>query len=120
LRKVFIDIFIYHFAKYPVICYISVLYDLKRNLLKKHAEACEASQAIKAYYNREDKKLQAWRQSSSSSKRQFPGAICKINEPKTALLIFKNGKIICTGAKNVNDIRRAIDKAIKVIKSHTL
>ncbi len=51
---------------------------------------------------------------------QFPGAICKINEPKTALLIFKNGKIICTGAKNVNDIRRAIDKAIKVIKSHTL
>ena len=26
---------------------------------------------------------------------QFPGAICKIHNPKTALLLFKNGKIIC-------------------------
>ena len=30
---------------------------------------------------------------------QFPGAICKIHNPKTAILLFKNGKIICTGAK---------------------
>ena len=30
---------------------------------------------------------------------QFPGAIYKIKEPKVALLLFKNGKIICTGAK---------------------
>ncbi len=51
---------------------------------------------------------------------QFPGAICKIHEPKTALLLFKNGKIICTGAKTEADIRRAIDKAIKIIRNYTL
>lgn len=51
---------------------------------------------------------------------QFPGAICKIKEPKAALLLFKNGKIICTGAKTKADIRRAIDQIIKVVKNHTI
>ncbi len=51
---------------------------------------------------------------------QFPGAICKIHDPKTALLLFKNGKIICTGAKTEADIRRAIDQVIKVVRHHIL
>ncbi len=51
---------------------------------------------------------------------QFPGAICKIHDPKTALLLFKNGKVICTGAKTEADIRKAINKVIKLIKSHTI
>ncbi len=51
---------------------------------------------------------------------QFPGAICKIHDPKTALLLFKNGKVICTGAKTEADIRRAIDKVIKMIKSYAI
>jgi TATA-box binding protein (TBP) (component of TFIID and TFIIIB) len=51
---------------------------------------------------------------------QFPGAICKIHDPKTALLLFKNGKIICTGAKTEADIKRAIDQVIKIIKNYIL
>ena len=51
---------------------------------------------------------------------QFPGAICKIHEPKTALLLFKNGKIICTGAKTESDIRKAIDQVIKIVEKHVL
>ncbi len=51
---------------------------------------------------------------------QFPGAICKIRDPKSALLLFKNGKIICTGAKTEADIRRAINQVIKIVKNHTL
>jgi transcription initiation factor TFIID TATA-box-binding protein len=51
---------------------------------------------------------------------QFPGAICKIHDPKTALLLFKNGKIICTGAKNREDIRKAIDKVVKIVKNYTI
>ncbi len=46
---------------------------------------------------------------------QFPGAICKIHEPKTALLLFKNGKIICTGSKTEEDIKRAIDQVVKIV-----
>ncbi len=51
---------------------------------------------------------------------QFPGAIYKIHEPKVALLLFKNGKIICTGAKTEADIKRAIEQVIKVVKKYTL
>src|SRR5271170_199382 len=51
---------------------------------------------------------------------QFPGAICKIHDPKTALLLFKNGKIICTGAKTEADIKRAIAQVMKIVKNHIL
>jgi len=51
---------------------------------------------------------------------QFPGAICKIKDPKTAILLFKNGKIICTGGKTEADIKRAIDQVIKIVKNYIL
>ncbi len=49
---------------------------------------------------------------------QFPGAILKIHEPKSALLLFKNGKIICTGAHTEADVKRSIDQAIDLIKKY--
>lgn len=51
---------------------------------------------------------------------QFPGAICKIHDPKTALLLFKNGKIICTGSKTEADIKRAIDQVVKIVQKHVI
>ena len=51
---------------------------------------------------------------------QFPGAILKIHDPKSALLLFKNGKIICTGAKTEADIRKAIEQVIKVVRKYIL
>lgn len=47
---------------------------------------------------------------------QFPGAILKLEEPKTSLLLFKNGKMICTGAKSEKDVYRAVEKAVSQIK----
>ena len=47
---------------------------------------------------------------------QFPGAILKLKEPKTSLLLFKNGKLICTGAKSEADVEKAIYKAYSLIK----
>ncbi|MBI1973667.1 hypothetical protein HYS54_02540 [Candidatus Micrarchaeota archaeon] len=47
---------------------------------------------------------------------QFPGAILKLKDPKTSLLLFKNGKLICTGAKSAADVERAINKAFSLIK----
>ena len=49
---------------------------------------------------------------------QFPGAILKIHEPKSALLLFKNGKIICTGARTEADVKRSIDQAVDLIKRY--
>ena len=47
---------------------------------------------------------------------QFPGAILKLREPKTSLLLFKNGKLICTGAKSEGEVETAINKAFNLIK----
>ena len=47
---------------------------------------------------------------------QFPGAIFKLHEPKAALLLFKNGKMICTGCGTEKDVRRAVGEAIELIK----
>ncbi|MBN2127408.1 MAG: TATA-box-binding protein [Candidatus Diapherotrites archaeon] len=46
---------------------------------------------------------------------QFPGAILKLKEPKVSMLLFKNGKIICSGASNEKEISLAIYKASKMI-----
>ncbi len=46
---------------------------------------------------------------------QFPGAIFKLKEPKSSLLLFKNGKIICTGCKSEKDVERALDQTAKIM-----
>lgn len=49
---------------------------------------------------------------------QFPGAIFKIKDPKSSLLLFKNGKIICTGCKSEKEVQAAIEKTQKMLLSH--
>ena len=41
---------------------------------------------------------------------QFPAVIYRMSEPKVVLLIFANGKIVCTGAKKEADVYFAIEK----------
>src|SRR5512137_2441875 len=43
---------------------------------------------------------------------QFPGLIYRLKEPKTATLLFRSGKVVCTGAKSVEQVKTAIDKVI--------
>ena len=49
---------------------------------------------------------------------QFPGAILKLKDPKTSLLLFKNGKLICTGAKSEGEVDKAIKKAVDLVKPY--
>jgi TATA-box binding protein (TBP), component of TFIID and TFIIIB len=51
---------------------------------------------------------------------QFPGAIFKVEEPKAVLILFKNGKMICTGASKESDIRKVLEYAAKVISKYVL
>ena len=50
---------------------------------------------------------------------QFPGAILKLQDPKSSLLLFKNGKIICTGSKSEGDVKRALEQAIKILVEYS-
>ena len=49
---------------------------------------------------------------------QFPGAILKLKKPKTSLLLFKNGKIICTGAKSEAMVHEAVALAVKEVSAY--
>jgi len=40
---------------------------------------------------------------------QFPGLVYRIKDPKIVVLIFSSGKIILTGGKNLEDIKRGLD-----------
>jgi transcription initiation factor TFIID TATA-box-binding protein len=39
---------------------------------------------------------------------QFPGLVYRLNEPKTATLLFRSGKANCTGAKNIEEVRKIV------------
>ncbi len=41
---------------------------------------------------------------------QFPGLVYRMAEPKVVFLLFRSGRIICTGAKNIEDVHKAIRK----------
>ncbi len=47
---------------------------------------------------------------------QFPGLIYRLKEPKTATLLFRSGKVVCTGAKSLEDVHKAIRKVAKQIE----
>jgi transcription initiation factor TFIID TATA-box-binding protein len=48
---------------------------------------------------------------------QFPGLIYRLKEPKTATLLFRSGKVVCTGAKSLDDVKVAISKVAKQVES---
>jgi transcription initiation factor TFIID TATA-box-binding protein len=40
---------------------------------------------------------------------QFPGLVYRIRDPKIVVLIFSSGKIILTGGRNMEDIKKGLD-----------
>lgn len=49
--------------------------------------------------------------------KRFAAVIMRIKEPKTTALIFSSGKMVCTGAKNEDDSKKASRKYAKIIRS---
>ena len=49
--------------------------------------------------------------------KRFSAVIIRQKEPKTTALIFSNGKIVCLGAKSVEDSKKGCRKFAKVIKN---
>ena len=40
---------------------------------------------------------------------QFPGLIHRMPDPKTVILLFASGKLVCTGAKKESEVYRAVN-----------
>jgi transcription initiation factor TFIID TATA-box-binding protein len=47
---------------------------------------------------------------------QFPGLIYRLKEPKTATLLFRSGKVVCTGGRSLPHVQEAIKKVAKQIE----
>ncbi len=47
---------------------------------------------------------------------QFPGLVLRIKEPKTSALIFSSGKVVCTGARTMEEVDLSILSIIKSLK----
>ena len=61
-------------------------------------------------------KMAATLSNTEYNPEQFPGLVLRIKEPKTSALVFSSGKIVCTGARNLKDVERAIQVIIKNLK----
>ena len=48
---------------------------------------------------------------------RFPGLIYRLKEPKTATLLFRSGKAVCTGGKSLEQVEIAIGKVVKQLEA---
>ncbi len=46
----------------------------------------------------------------------FPGLILRIKEPKSAVLVFSSGNLVCTGTKSASQVKKVIQAVIKQLK----
>ena len=46
---------------------------------------------------------------------QFPGLVLRIKKPKSAVLVFSSGNLVCTGTKSVAQVKEVINAVIKQI-----
>jgi transcription initiation factor TFIID TATA-box-binding protein len=51
---------------------------------------------------------------------QFPGLIYRMNDPKTVLLLFSSGKIVCTGGKSSKMVNKSVNNLFKVLSDYEL
>ncbi len=46
----------------------------------------------------------------------FPGLVLRVKKPKSAVLVFSSGNIVCTGTKSIAQVREVIDQVIKQLR----
>jgi transcription initiation factor TFIID TATA-box-binding protein len=51
------------------------------------------------------------------TKKKFPGLVYRTKEPKSAFLIFRSGKVVCTGSKTAEGVRVVMDKLAADLRS---
>ena len=48
---------------------------------------------------------------------QFPGLVYKLEDPTATFLLFSNGKLVCTGTKNKNELDESMVQLNKNVKA---
>ena len=55
-------------------------------------------------------------QNTEYNPEQFPGLVLRIKQPKSAVLVFSSGNLVCTGTKSVAQVKLVIEQVIKTLK----
>jgi len=74
-----------------------------------------ASASVASELNLE--KISAQIEEVEYDRERFPGAICRVKEPKTAMLLFTSGKIVCTGARTLKDVNKVVKMIMMKLKA---
>jgi transcription initiation factor TFIID TATA-box-binding protein len=56
-------------------------------------------------------------ESAEYAPESFPGVIYRIKDPMVATLIFSSGKIVCTGARSIDNAKIAVGKVVADIRA---
>ena len=51
---------------------------------------------------------------------QFPGMIHRMLDPKTVILVFASGKLVCVGARKKNEIHRSVNQIHSLLEEKNL
>lgn len=46
----------------------------------------------------------------------FPGLVLRVKEPKSAVLVFSSGNLVCTGTKSIAQVKDVVEQVIKQLK----
>jgi len=51
---------------------------------------------------------------------QFPGLVYRMDDPKVVLLLFASGSFVCVGARNEEEVHRAVTRLQETLESKEL
>jgi len=60
-------------------------------------------------------KLARTQSNTEYNPEQFPGLVLRVKKPKSAVLVFSSGNLVCTGTKSVAQVKEVIEAVIKQI-----
>ena len=49
--------------------------------------------------------------------KEFPGLVYRTRNPKAASLLFRSGKIVCTGAKSIDEVHKTVESVFKSLRN---
>jgi transcription initiation factor TFIID TATA-box-binding protein len=49
--------------------------------------------------------------------KRFPGLVYRTKDPKTAALLFRSGKIVCTGAKSIDEVHKGVENVFQSLRN---
>jgi len=60
-------------------------------------------------------KLARTQSNTEYNPEQFPGLVLRVKKPKSAVLVFSSGNLVCTGTKSIAQVKEVIDAVIRQI-----